>query len=442
MPITGTDWLQAQNSVLGAALIEPSLVPKVIQATRPSDFTGAAQTIYGTMRHLFQQGTPVDVVSLASALGADYRGYLMQLMEITPTAANIDSYIELCREQAKVMSVRDIASRISTAESSSDIRSLLDEANGLMVDKPSLRITTMADALHSFMDRHTGTASYLTWPVRELDDRLYAEPGDFILLGGYPSTGKSAWSLQCARHWARKMKVGFFSLETSSEKLFDRHMSSMAEISMDSIKRNNISQEDWDRVCQMTGQITSLQLELIPAAGMTPADIRSVTMMRGYQLIIIDYVQLLQSSGGNRTEQVTNISLALHRMAQDMRVTIVALSQLKRKGDDSTPESSDLRESGQLEQDADIIMMLKLENKDQPEGNREMYITKNKEGTCPKIVLAFDGKHQTFSKAQRTGEVVRQLQADDRKAQRRRRAAGDPGQMNLLANDTPIPFPE
>ena len=440
MSVTGTDWLQAQHSVLGAALIEPALVPKVIQQTRGSDFSGAAQTVYTAMCELFQQGVPVDVVSLAAALGKDYNSFLAQLMEITPTAANIDSYIQLCREQAKVMSVRSLASQISTAEDSDTIRTLLEEANGLMVDKPSLRITTMTSALHSFMQRHTGEANYLSWPVRDLNDRLYAEPGDFILLGGYPSTGKSAWSLQCARHWARSMKVGFFSLETSSEKLFDRHMSSMAEISMDAIKRNNLTQDEWDRICAMSTQISALQLELIPAAGMTPADIRSVTMMRGYQLIIIDYVQLLQSSGGNRTEQVTNISLALHRMAQDMRVTVVALSQLKRKSDDSAPESSDLRESGQLEQDADIIMMLKLENKDNPDGNREMYITKNKEGTCPKIVLAFDGKHQTFTKAQRTGETVRQLQADGRRA--RRRAVGNPDQMSMLPNNTPIPFPE
>lgn len=440
MPVTANDWLQAQYSVLGAALIDPSLVPKLIQQTRPSDFNGPCQTVYNAMCKVFQEGTPVDPVSVGAVLGPDYRDFIIQLMEITVTCANFDIHIKICREQAKVMSVRSLADRISAAEDSDSIRTLLEEANGLMVDKPSLQITTMADALQSFMTRHTGEAKYLTWPIRELNDRLYTEPGDFVLLGGYPSTGKSAWSLQCARHWARSMKVGFFSLETSSEKLFDRHMSSMAEISMDAIKRNSLTQPEWDRVCGMTNQITALQLELIPAAGMTPADIRSVTMMRGYQLIIIDYVQLLQSSGGNRTEQVTNISLALHRMAQDMRVTVVALSQLKRKSDDSTPESSDLRESGQLEQDADIIMMLKLENKDDPAGNREMYITKNKEGTCPKIVLAFDGKHQTFTKAQRTGETIRQLQADGRKA--RRRAAGNPDQMSMLPDNTPIPFPE
>lgn len=418
---SSNDWTEAQYSVLGSALIEPSLVPKVIQQTRSTDFFGACNTVYMAMRKLFQDGTPVDVVSLANALGPDYRSFLMELMQITPTAANLDYYITLCREQSKVLSVREIAKQIAAAEDSESIRALLDEANGLMVDKPSLQITTMSDALRSFMDRHTGEAKYLTWPIPVLNKRLYAEAGDFILVGGYPSSGKSAWSLQCARHWAKDMKVGFFSLETSSEKLFDRQMASMTELSMGEIKRNNISKKGWDKVCSMTREITSLQLELIPAAGMTPADIRSVTMMRGYQIIIIDYVQLLAASGANRTEQVTNISLALHRMAQDMRVTIVALSQLKRKDDYATPESSDLRESGQLEQDADIIMILRLENKDKPDGNREMFITKNKEGTCPKILCEFDGNHQTFSKAQKNG-------------------SGKIDQMSILPDDTPVPF--
>lgn len=441
MSVTGTDWLQAQNSVIGAALIEPGLVPKVIQQTRSTDFSGPCQTIYNTMRKLFQDGSPVDVVSLANALGSEYRDYLVQLMEITPTTANVDNYIQLCREQAKVISIRNLAARLTSAQSSEEIRKLLDEANGLMVDKPTLRITTMAEALKSFMERHTGQTNYMTWPIHELNDRLYAEAGDFILMGGFPSTGKSAWSLQCARHWARNTKVGFFSLETSSEKLFDRMMSSITELTMDDIKRNNIPQTQWNKICAMTTEIVGHNLELIPAAGMTPADIRSTTMMHGYKVIIIDYVQLLQSTGANRTEQVTNISLALHRMAQDMQVTIVALSQLKRKGDDSTPESSDLRESGQLEQDADIIMMLKLEKKDDPDGKRLMYITKNKEGTCPMIPLAFDGKHQTFTKAQQTGNVVSKYIAAGKKARRQgREVARDENQFSMLPEDTEVPF--
>lgn len=442
MPVTHDSYLDAQNAVLGAALIEPDLVPKVIQETRKEDFTGACRTVYETMCRLYQDGSPADVVSIGAALGPEYRRFLLELMEITPTAANIDHYIGLCREQAKVFAVRSIGQALTTAEDSASIRDLLDQANGLMVDKAALRITTMEQAMQSFLERHTGETKYISWPIKELDAVLYSEAGDFILVGGYPSTGKSAWGLQCAWHWARSLRVGFFSLETSSEKLFDRQMSAMSGLTMDQIKRNQISQEEWDRVCTMSQHIVTRNLELVPAAGMTPAEIRSVTAMRRYDIIIIDYVQLLSASGFNRTEQVTNISLALHRMAQDMGVMILALSQLKRKDADGTPESSDLRESGQLEQDADIIMMLKLEDKDKPGGNREMFITKNKEGTCPKIILAFDGKHQTFSKAQNVGNVAGKFVADGKKIKaRNREQARNNQQFSYLPDDDPeLPF--
>lgn len=440
MSVTSSDWLQAQYSVLGAVLIEPGLVPKMIASTRSGDFSGPCQTVYEAMRRIFQEGKPVDVVSVNAALGGDYREFLTQLMQITPTAANLDHYIALCRDQARVLAVRDIGAALSRAESTEQIRELLEEANGLMVEKTGLRIATMDDALRSFFDRHSGQTKYLSWPIPELNDRLYSESGDFILVGGYPSSGKSALSLQCAWHWAREQKVGFFSLETSSEKLFDRMMASVANLSMDELKRNQISQEQWEHVCRLTSRITQQPLELIPAAGMNVAQVRSVTMMRGYKLIIIDYVQLLSANGANRTEQVTNISLALHRMAQDMGVTVVALSQLKRKNSDDAPESSDLRESGQLEQDADIIMLLKLENKDKPDGPRELYITKNKEGTCPKIILDFDGKHQIFRKANKSGDAARKYIDDGKKARRQNAQKArqeHPGQFSLLAGEDP-----
>lgn len=439
--MTHEDWTQAQYSVLGSVLIEPSLAPKVIHQTRAADFSGSCQTVYNAMRKLFQENKPVDIVSVAAALGDSYRQFLVQLMEVTPSAANLDYYIGIMRDRAKILSVQDIASQILSTEDSEQIRTLLENASAMMVDKATLRITTMSDALKSFMERHAGEVKYLPWPVTELNDRLYSEPGDFILIGGRPSAGKSALSLQCAEFWAKSIKVGFFSLETNSEKLFDRLMASHAGLSMDVIKRNTITTSQWDDVCAMTNDIISLNFEIVLAAGMTPADIKAVTMMRGYQLIIIDYVQLIQSSGSNRTEQVTNISLALHRMAQDMRVTVVALSQLKRKGDDSAPDSSDLRESGQLEQDADIIMMLQLEDQDKPNGNRKMYITKNKEGTCPMIRLEFDGKHQRFSKANQTGDVVSKYAADGKKARWNNRvAANGEQQLTVLPDNTPTPF--
>ena len=442
MAVTTDDWLQAQYAVLGAALIDSDRVPKVVSETSERDYSGACRTVYATMRRLFLSGAVVDPVSVSNALGAEHRNFILQLMDITPSAANIDHYIAICREQARILAVREIGASLQSAESSDDARKLLEVANGLLVDKPSLRITTMSDALKSFFDRHTGDVKYLSWPIQELNDRLYAEAGDFVVIGGYPSTGKSAFSLQIARHLARKYKVGFFSLETSSEKLFDRMMASMTNLSMDDIKRNNVSQSNWDNICAMSTEIVSTNIELIPAAGMTTADVRTITMMRGYQVIFVDYLQLLQSSGGNRTEQVSSISIALHTIAQSMGVTVFALSQLARQSQSQGSPSGKaiLRESGQIDQDADIIMILSLENKDDPAGNRILSIDKNKEGTCPNILLAFDGKHQIFTKAQRTGDVVSKYVADGKKAQRRHREEYQQQQFAELPEDTYVPF--
>ena len=437
------DWLRAQYSVLGSILISPEVTPKVMSETSERDYSGACRTVYEAIRKLFLSGGTVDVVAVAAKL-PNHRQFLMELMEITPTAAHIDQYIHLCREQARMVAVQDIAHQILTAENNSQVRKLLEEASGLMVDRPSTTIVTMRDALRSFMDRHTQQVKYLTWPIRELDDRIYAELGDLIILGGYPSTGKSAFALQCAWHWARDYKVGFFSLETSDKKLFDRQMASVARLGMDDIKRNTIDQAGWDKVCAMSTDIISRNLELIPAAGMSPADVRALTMQRGYQIIFVDYLQLLQGNGENRTAQVTSISIALHTLAQSLGVTVVALSQLARQGQQGgRPDMSALRESGQIEQDADVVMILSLEKKDEREGNRVLDISKNKEGTCPNVLLAFDGRHQTFSRAQNAGATLNKYIADGKKARRPKKPDPDPrlpGQFEILGEGFQLPF--
>lgn len=432
-------WLDAQYSVLGSVLISPEVAPRVMYGTSEQDYSGTCRTVFLAIKKLFLSGAAIDPVSVSGALGPNYRDFLVQLMQITPTAANIDAYITLCREQSRVAAVRELAQKMAEADTSEKLRPLLEQASGLMADKPNLRITTMADALASFMQRHTQKPDYLTWPVPELNDQIYGELGDFFIIAGSPSTGKSAWALQCAWHWAKQYKVGFFSLETSSEKLFDRQMAAAAQINMEVIKRNVLSQAEWDKVCGMNPEITARNLELIPAAGMTPADVRAVTMMRGYQIIFIDYLQLLAASGDNRTAQVTSISIALHTLAQSMGVTVVALSQLARKKE-GAPSMSDLRESGQIEQDADMVMILSLEKKDDSSGNRILHVAKNKEGICPKVLLVFDGKHQTFSKANRSGDVLGQMVADGKKAKRKAHQQADPNQMQILPGNTPVPF--
>lgn len=446
MSVTSESWLQAQYSVLGSAIISPELVPRVISQTREDDFTGPCRTVYQAMREIFQEGFPVDIVSLAGKLGSDYRSFLTQLMEITPTAANIERYISLCREQSMVLSCRDIGKQMSESESSESIRSLVEQASGLLTSVRADRSRNMSESLRRFMEKPEQKVRFLSWPIHELEKELFVGPGKFLILGAEPSVGKTAFALQCAWQWSSRDKVGFFSFETDPDTLFERLISGVCGIPMQNIKLNRLSRKEWDRVCQATQEITRRKLDLISAAGMTTSDIRAKILESGYKVILVDYLQIVNSRGSGRYEQVTNISIDLHNIAQSLGVTIFALAQLSRTDEERTPRNSDLRESGQIEQDADVIMMLQLAKRSRPNGPRNLFVTKNKEGQLSKMILNFDGVHQTFSKGgmldvevAKASEMKQKYKADSRTYA----PVPDgpvPGQMDLLPDDTEVPF--
>ena len=445
MAVKSADWLQAQYSVLGSALLEADLVPRVLTETSVQDYSGACRTVYTALHQLFSAGKPIDVVAVADILGEKYHNFLADLMRITPTAANVGYYIETCKEQSKVLALRDLGVNLTQVESRDQAQQLLDQANALMAQRPRFQAVSMLDALRRFADRADCPKTYLHWPIAELDNEIYTEPGDFIILGGYPSAGKSALALQCAAYWAKHKRVGFYSLETGSDKLFDRMVAMLVGIPMQDIKQNRLKPDDWTRFATASTDIGNLQLELIPAAGMTPTDIKATALARRHEIVIIDYLQLLQAPGNSRYEQVTNVSLSLHTMAQSMGITVMALSQLARagKGGDG-PTMASLRESGQIEQDADLILLLYLEKQDGPEGPRLLDVAKNKEGTCPGIKLDFDGPRQRFSKAGATSGVVTKYTAIGKQAQRtnKRKDAstqGIDGQLPMLPQDEPVP---
>lgn len=441
MRITSDDWLQAQNSVIGAALIDGEAAARVLTETEESDYSGACLTVFTAMKEVYSQGKPIDPVVVGALLGQDYRNFLLELMEITPTCANLDQYIAICREQARVLSIREIGRQLAEATSTEQTAELLEAANGRMVSRQRYRSATMSDALKSFLDGYGETPSFLRWPFSGFGDHLRVKPGRFILIGAEPSVGKTAFSLQCAWHWAKAQKVGFFSLETDKETLTERLLSHLMQLPLSSIMERKLTDAELQRLCGAMGEISQSRLEFVPASGMTTADIRAKIQECGYEIVVIDYLQLLRARGGSRYEQVTNISLDLHTIAQSLGVTVVALSQLSRSADDHTPRNSDLRESGQLEQDADVIMMMKLDKQTEPTGPRKLFVTKNKEGELFMAQLNFVGKFQTFSKASRTGEVVAKMQADGKRAKARNKmAAAESGQLSLLPPDTPVPF--
>jgi replicative DNA helicase len=444
MSVTNQSWLDAQYSVLGAALIEPKVVPRVMTEARETDFSGPCLTVYRAIADVFNSGFPVDPVSVASKLGTDYRSFLVQLMDTTPTAANVDTYLAICREQSRVLQCREIGKQLSESESAEASRKLIEEASQLMSSAQGKRTVGMSDALRRFFEKPDKPVRYLSWPIPELDTELYVSPGKFVVFGAEPSVGKTAFALQCAWHWAAKKKVGFFSFETDPDTLFDRLLSGFVGIPMDAIKTGRISRRDWDNVCQATQTITARKLDLISAAGMTASDIRAKTLEAGYDIIIVDYLQIVSSRGGSRYEQVTNISVDLHTIAQSLGVTVMALAQLSRTEEERAPRNSDLRESGQIEQDADVILMMQLEKRARPSGPRKLFVTKNKEGKLSQILLTFDGRYQRFAKGGPLDSAV--AEAADMK-QKYKAPKGPPipagpipGQFEMLPTDTDVPF--
>lgn len=399
--------LMYQVSVIGSLLIDEKCIGATLAELPPEDFlSDVYRTIYQAIRTLFTAGQTVDPVTVLGALGKDsgegWYEIIKQCLDATPTAANVGEYTRLLRETARLYRSRQVGARLAEVNGLDDVPALLSELSAQMVERSGVKVTTMAEGLARFVERHKATPEYFRWGLAELDERLYIGRGKFVILGGYASDGKTALALSCAWEMAKTQRVGFYSLETDDGTLMDRLISSVTKIEMGRIKKSELTQEDYDDVARVSGNVISRNLELVLAAGMTAADIAAHAQSRRYDVIYVDYVQLIRSDRprSSRTEQITAISIDLHTAAQSTGITIVGLSQLTRpeksNGSRVAPSMSSLRESGQLEQDADAVILLYREKPDTQDSRRVLKIAKNKEGEVGYSYLAFDGATQTF----------------------------------------------
>lgn len=402
--------LSAQVGVLGSLLIDPSLVGQALERIRPEDFlTPKCRMVFQAIRSLYTEGRPTDPVTVRGKLGGkdgdSWTEYLLELMDLTPTAANVWEYAALMREQARMAKVAQLGGLLQAARDLDGARGYIAQLNELLVERRGVRRLDMTQMLLAFTDRHSGAPmEYMTWGLPKLDGGTYVEMGDMVVLGGYPSAGKTALAVSMAYHQAQYRRVGFYSLETNQYKLADRLMANLAGIEMSAIKKNQITGEQWQRVADQSDRIRGRKLELIEASGMSVQDIQADALAHRYEIVYIDYLQLIEpeSRKVNRTEQVSGISRGLQQLAHGTGRLVVALSQLTRaehtgKKEQVEPTMSDLRESGQIEQDGDAILLLYLEEPNRPEASRRVLkIAKNKEGTRGRIFLVFDGQHQRF----------------------------------------------
>lgn len=447
---------EAAVAVLGSVMLDPESSGDVFAAVRPDDFIAPEyRTIYEAERRLFLAGQPVDPVSVTAALGDDYRPLILQIMDLTPTAANCMSWVEILKAETQLHRLRTLGAQLAQAGALQDASQILEQARQLTASSTGMQALSLADGYLDFCERQNQKPEYVSFGIETLDKLTYAELGDYVLLGARPSTGKTALALQLAASMSKRCRVGFFSLETRDAKLIDRTLAHLYGLSYTRIKKHSMTREDWMTISTQMQRMTESQLEIVQATGRTAEEIASYARYRRYQIVIVDYVQLVRTAQKNysREQEVAQISSTLANFARDHGVMVIALAQLTRDKEDDrrktvrAPTLASFRESGSLEQDADIAMLMYLSEPDNRASDRILRLAKNKEGVVGKMTMAFDGDKQTF---------FERVQPPDNPYARRGRLphmtpvlSGSPGQVSLedqgwrdVTDDTHITRPE
>ena len=429
--------LVAEQSVLGAVFISPETMISLADELTPDDFYKPANKIvFKTMLSLLEKGDPIDATTMISALTnqgdiSNIGGinYVVELVNSTPTSKNVEHYAKLVKEKATLRKViADLSDSLSSAYqgdvSISDIiakteKSMLDISN----QNTGTGFRNVADILDTHMQivetrsQTDGFVTGLSTGFVGLDKITTGlHEGNLIILAARPAMGKTALALNIAKHVAtmeRKPAV-IFSLEMGAEELIERMVASEGMIPGYHLKTGNLSTDEWKRLVHAQSNLYDVPIFVDDTAGIRISDIRSKARklsqeMGGLGIIIIDYLQLITGSKReNRQQIVSEISRELKILAKDLRVPVIALSQLSRSVEqrqDKRPMLSDLRESGSIEQDADIVAFLyrdayyQKEQADSQEANNvtELILEKNRHGSLGTVKLYFHKEYTKFS---------------------------------------------
>lgn len=428
-------WIYAQQSVLGSVLISPECAGKLVFGVSAEDFVAQYRTIYEAIRELYTTGKAVDPTIVVDTIGESkgYKTLIQELMEVTPTAANIDYYISICRERSRVHQYQQMGAQLQAADSAEQAEKILSSANTVSAGL-GMASWTMGEALKNFFNTYHRKKEYLPWYLPQLNSQISLEFGDFCLLGGRPSSGKTAFALEAAIYWAAVCgyRVGFYSHETSREKVTNRMLAACSRVPLNGLKHSTLTEAQLADVCAVSSRINEAPIDLIECAGKSVQEMQAFALARRHQIIIVDYLQIVSGPGKDEYAQVSAVSKSLHVMCRNLNIFCLALCQLSRTRG-ARPSLEDLRSSGQLEQDADAVLFLhKQEGKDT---EREFVIAKNKEGECRTTRLHFNGNIQHFSYM---GKGDQPIKGYDYCKQPGYHAMGE--DLEQLPMDTPVPF--
>jgi replicative DNA helicase len=430
--------VEAEQSVLGALLIDSTAWDQVADVVVPGDFYRPDhRLIFEALGELVAGGRPGDVVTTSEQLQRRGRleeagglAYLGTLARDTPTAANVRAYAGIVRERALLRALIEAGRGIAASVFSDEGRSARE-----LVDEAEKRVFEIAEAGARGREGTQKVATMLPQIIDQIDERYsnpdklrglatgFSEfdkktgglrPGDLIIVAGRPSMGKTTLAVNMAEYAAVhpeiRASVAIFSMEMPSEQLIERMLSSIGHVPLNNIRSGRISDDDWARITSATSQLSDARIFIDESPALTPTELRARARRlkrenHGLDLIVVDYLQLMQVAGTkeNRATEIAEISRGLKALAKELQVPVIALSQLNRSVEqrsEKKPVMSDLRESGSLEQDADMILLIYrdevYDKNTTKKGIAEIDLAKHRNGEIGTFLLTFQGPYSRF----------------------------------------------
>ena len=430
--------IEAEQSVLGGIMLDNQAFDRVAELVVSQDFyTRTHKLIFEAMEKLVEQSQPIALITISESLEKNAQlttvggfAYLAEIAKNTPSAANIAAYAAIVRERAVVREMITVANEIAEAgfnPEGRDSHELLDlaESKVFKIAEQRSKSTEGPQSIHSILEKTvdkieelyqspqdgvTGVSS----GYNDLDQMTAGlQPSDLIIVAARPSMGKTTFAMNLAEHAAmtQDKPVLIYSLEMPSEQIMMRMLASLGRINQTKVRTGQLDDEDWARLSSTMGLLMEKgKMYIDDASGLTPTDVRSRARRiardhGGISMIMVDYLQLMRvpSLSDNRTLEIAEISRSLKALAKELQCPVIALSQLNRTLEqraDKRPVNSDLRESGSIEQDADLIMFIyrdEVYNEDSPDkGVAEIIIGKQRNGPIGKVRLTFQGQFSRF----------------------------------------------
>lgn len=422
--------LEAEQSVLGGLLLDPSYMADVLKFVSSASFYREQhQQIFRVIAQMYTSGQPIDFITVYDAVVSESifdtpenaKVYLGRLMDMVPSVSNIEVYCKIVQDKYYIRSLIQAARDIITTatESGSDAETVLDMAEQKIYEIRQGRISSNLIPINEVINQEFDHLDKLSTGEKEIGlssgfsglDRILTglNPSDLIILAARPAMGKTSFALNVAANAAKRSKkqVAIFSLEMSSQQLVERMLSSECKIQSTKLHTGMLAQEEWALLASGAQDLSETQIYLDDTPNITIAEMKSkLRRLPNLGLVVIDYLQLMSSGrrDGNRVQEISEITRNLKIMAKELNVAVIALSQLARGPESRTdhrPLLSDLRDSGSIEQDADIVLFLYRDEYYNPEegkaGIAECIIGKNRHGEVGTVEMGWDGQFTRFT---------------------------------------------